>query len=74
MTEPFEAKAVIFSLCANIGPNHPENTNTDTVTIIKHKDNNRVIVEYKGKRYGAVFNPFVCMYYVDDRNGPLPEE
>jgi len=73
MTQPFEATAVIHSLSANIGPNHPDLTNTDTVTIIEHKDNNNVIAEYKGKRYKAVFNPFVCMYYVDDKYGLISE-
>ena len=45
----------------------------DTVYIIEHRDNNHVIAEYKGKRYTAVFNPFVCAYYVDDKYGEIRE-
>ena len=45
----------------------------DTVTIIEHRDNNHVIAEYKGKRYTAVFNPFVWAYYVDDIYGEIKE-
>ena len=44
---------------------------TDTVTIISHKDNNNVIAEYKGQQYKAIFNPFVCLYYVDDIYGKI---
>ena len=45
----------------------------DTVTIIEHRDNNHVIAEYKGKRYTAVFNPFVSAYYVDDIYGLIQQ-
>lgn len=44
------------------------------VTIISHKDNNNVIAEYNGQRCSAIFNPFVGMYYVDDKYGKLPPE
>jgi hypothetical protein len=73
MTEPFGATAVIHSLSANRGPNRPDLDNTDTVTILEHRDNNSVIAEYQGKRYRAVFNPFVCCYYVDDKYGLIAE-
>lgn len=46
---------------------------TDKVAILEHKDNNHVIAQYKGKRYTAVFNPFVGLYYVDDIYGNLDE-
>ena len=46
-------------------------TPTDMVTIISHVDNNNVIAEYNGQRYTAIFNPFVCMYYVDDKYGKI---
>ena len=47
----------------------------DQVKLIKHNfaDNNHVIVEYKGKRCTAVWNPFVLAYYVDDIYGVIPE-
>jgi hypothetical protein len=71
--EPFEATAVINSLSANEGPNHPNGSNTDIVTILDCTDSNNVIAEYKGKRCRAIFNVFVGMYYVDDKFGLLPE-
>jgi len=43
----------------------------DEVTIISENGNNHVIAEYKGKKYTAVFNPFVCLYYVDDVYGEI---
>lgn len=43
----------------------------DTATIISHTDNNHVIAEYKGERCSAIFNPFVGIYYVDDKYGKL---
>ncbi|MDR2560367.1 MAG: hypothetical protein LBC63_01145 [Holophagales bacterium] len=69
----FEATAVIHSLSANRGPNHPNPANMDTVTKVEHTDNNSVIAEYKGKRYRAIFNPFHCIYYVDDKYGLIAE-
>ena len=56
----FETKAMVHSL-----------KDLDTVTIISETDNNNVIAEYKGQRYTAIFNPFVCLYYVDDIYGKL---
>jgi len=73
MTQPFDATAVIHSLSANRGPNHPDLDNTDTVTIIEHRNNNSVIAEYKGRHFRAIFNPFHCIYYVDDKYGLIAE-
>jgi hypothetical protein len=56
----FTAKAMIHSLKSQ-----------DTVTILHEKNNNDVIAEYNGNRYTAIFNVFVCMYYVDDIYGKL---
>ena len=39
------------------------------VTIISENGCNNVIVEYKGVRCTAVYNPFVGCYYVDDIYG-----
>ena len=36
------------------------------VTIISENGCNDVIVDYKGIRCTAIYNPFVCCYYVDD--------
>jgi len=41
--------------------------------IISHNDNNNVIVEYKGKRYTAIYNVFNGYYYVDDIYGEIKE-
>jgi hypothetical protein len=71
--QPFTATAVIHSLSTNKGPNHHDTDNTDTVTILEHKDNNNVTARYKRKKYRAVFNPFVCCYYVDDLYGLIAE-
>jgi len=73
MTQPFDATAVIHSLSKNQGPNSPDLSNTDTVTILEHKDNNNVTAMYKGKKYRAVFNAFVCCYYLDDLYGLITE-
>ena len=43
------------------------------VNIISHTDNNNVIAEYQGVRYKAIFNPFVCQYFVDDVDGRIEE-
>lgn len=53
---------------------HSLNGQMDTVTIISHTDNNHVVAEYKGKKYTAVYNPFVGAYYVDDLYGLIREE
>ena len=36
------------------------------VTIVSENGCNDVIVEYRGVRCTAIYNPFVCCYYVDD--------
>jgi hypothetical protein len=59
----FNIKAQVHSLQAQ-----------DEVTILHEKNNNDVIAEYKGKRYTAINNPFVCLYYVDDLYGLLKDQ
>lgn len=59
----FKIKAQVHSLQAQ-----------DEVTILHEKNNNDVIAEYNGKRCTAIFNPFVCLYYVDDIYGVLPDQ
>ena len=58
----FKTKAQIHSLQA-----------LGEVTILHDKNNNDVIAEYKGKRCTAIFNPFVGLYYVDDKYGALTD-
>ena len=41
----------------------------DEVTIIRQNGNNDIVAEYQGKRYTAIYNPFVGLYYVDDIYG-----
>ena len=41
----------------------------DEVTIISENGCNDVIVDYRGIRCTAIYNPFVCRYYVDDIYG-----
>jgi len=59
----FQAKAMIHSLKSQ-----------DTVTIVYEKNNNDVVTEYKGNRFTAIFNVFVCLYYVDDVYGKLANQ
>jgi hypothetical protein len=39
--------------------------------ILEHIDNNNVIAEYDGVKCRAIFNPFVCRYFVDDVYGRI---
>lgn len=41
----------------------------DDVEIIEKRDGNEYVASYKGKLCTAIFNPFVCRYYVDDIYG-----
>lgn len=59
----FKTKAQVNSLQAQ-----------DEVLILHEKGSNDVIAEYNGKRCTAIFNPFVCLYYVDDVYGVLPDQ
>jgi len=59
----FKTKAMVHSLKAR-----------DEVTILHQKGPNDVVAEYKGKRFTAIFNPFSCLYYVDDVYGVLPDQ
>ncbi len=59
----FQAKAMVHSLKAQ-----------DEVTILHENGSNDVVVEYKGVRCTAIFNPFAGMFYVDDIYGILPDQ
>jgi len=56
----FKARAMIHSL-----------KDTDLVLILHENGANDVIAEYNSKRFTAVYNPFVGLYYVDDVYGEL---
>jgi len=45
------------------------NGKLDTVQIIEQRGDNDYIALYKGHRCTAIFNFFVCQYYVDDVYG-----
>ena len=44
------------------------------VEILHERSANDIVAEYEGKRYTAIYNPFVCVYYVDDVYGELPNQ
>lgn len=44
---------------------------TDEVTIIEKTGDNQYIAEYRGTKCTAIFNPFTCLFYVDDVYGIL---
>ena len=46
----------------------------DEATILHENGPNDVVAEYNGKRYTAIFNVFVGLYYVDDLYGELPNQ
>lgn len=39
---------------------------TDEITVLQQVDDNDYLVDYKGVKCHAIFNPFVCEYYTDD--------
>ena len=59
----FKSRAIVHSL-----------KDYDEVTILHEDGANDVVAEYKGVRYTAIFNGFVCSYYVDDLYGELPDQ
>ena len=47
---------------------------TDIVRVVQYLDLNHVIVEYEGKHYTAVDNPFTGLTYCDDIYGEVAED
>ena len=39
---------------------------TDEITVLQQVGDNDYLVDYKGVKCHAIFNPFVCEYYADD--------
>lgn len=48
--------------------------NLDEVTMLRQIGSNLYLVEYKGVKCAAIFNPFVNRYFVDDVDGIWKEE
>ena len=70
----FKAKAVIHSLSKKASDPPAWNEVLGEVLILHEDGSNDVVAEYNGVRYTAIFNPFVCHYYVDDLYGKLPDQ
>jgi len=49
-----------------IGRIHSLGGKYDEITVLKKCADNNYIVDYKGVKCHAIFNPFVSNYYVDD--------
>ena len=49
-----------------IGCIHSLDGKEDEITVLEECGDNDYIVEYKGVKCHALFNWFVCRYYVDD--------
>ena len=62
---PYKTQAYIQSL--NVGKIQPEVT--DEITVLEQVGRNDYIVDYKGVKCHALFNPFVCAYFADDVYG-----
>lgn len=65
--EPYKTQAIIHSL----------NGQKDEVTVLeerKDRDNHTYyVVDYKGVKCTAIFNWFVCEFYVDDKYGRISQ-
>ena len=59
--KPFKTQAHIHSL----------NGQMDEITILEELGNNNYLVDYRGVKCSAIFNPFNCTYYADDIYGRL---
>ena len=60
---PFKTQAHIHSLDGAM----------DEITVLKELGNNSYLVDYRGVKFTAVFNPFTCAYYADDLYGIIKE-
>jgi lipopolysaccharide biosynthesis protein len=58
----YERRKIMFSTEAVIHSKSKTNSNEpyDVVAIVHEKGSNDVVAEYKGVRYTAILNPFVC--------------
>lgn len=58
----YKTQAYIYSL--NTGNINPEIM--DEITVLEQVGDNDYIVDYKGVKCHALFNPFVCAFFADD--------
>lgn len=65
----YKTNAYINSL--NVGKIQP--TTTAEVTILEKVGDNNYIVDYNGVKCHAIYNWFVCAYFVDDIYGRIDE-
>jgi hypothetical protein len=42
-------------------------------TIIRRLGDNDYLAEYNGVKCHAIYNPFACRYFVDDKHGVVPD-
>ena len=61
--KPFKTQAHIHSLGGQM----------DEITILEELGDNSYLVDYRGVKCSAIFNPFNCTYYADDVYGRLEE-
>ena len=52
---------------------HSLSGNLADVEIIEKRGDNEFVAVYNGKRFSAIFNPFVGCFYVDDIYGIINE-
>ena len=53
---------------------HSLNGQMDEITVLKKLENNSYLVDYRGVKCSAIFNPFNCTYYADNIYGIVKEE
>ena len=56
---------------------HSLNGEMDEITVLGNRQEGSqtvYIVDYKGVKCKAIFNPFVCEYYADDKYGVIKED
>ena len=46
----------------------------DEITVLEELGNNSYLVDYRGVKCSAIFNPFNCTYYADNIYGIVKEE
>ena len=50
---------------------HSLDDQMDEITVLEELGNNSYLVDYRGVKCSAIFNPFNCTYYADDIYGRL---
>ena len=63
---PYKTQAYIHSLGGDM----------DEITVLDRKEDGRqtiYLVDYRGVKCSAIFNPFNCTYYADDVYGRITE-